>query len=219
MSKALLICALIVGLAVPVAAQELAGYTPQQPSNPPDRPEDLYHGDLNSEMGLGCTNDYGTWGGPNDVAQGVTATIAPPFYITQHYYYVYTITGGPFITALSFVCWQDQGAGPGMEFARQTGLRWGGGGHTVAIDPPIPVGTMVFYFGQNQPQTNVGMNWGLDTGSSAQRSYIRAPACGAHVFTLVDALGYPGNWCFSVTVDQPTPVELNTWGSLKALFH
>ena len=221
MSKALLICALsvvVVGLVGPVAANDLPGYNTIPPYDPPDRPMDLYEGDLGAEMGLGCSNTAGTSGGPNDAAQGVTATIPPPFNITAHYYYIYTVVA-PFITALSFVCWEDQGAGPGMEFARRAGLDWGDGGHTVAIDPPIPVGAMAFYFGQIQPQTNVGIRWGLDTSSSAERSYICAPACGVDVFALVDALGYPGNWCFSVTVDQPTPVELSTWGSLKAVFH
>jgi hypothetical protein len=49
-------------------------------------------------------------------------------------------------------------------------------------------------------------------------SFIRAPTCGAGAFTLLDNLGFPGNWCMAVTADGIVPVELQSWGSVKSLF-
>ena len=204
---------MVVGLAM---ANDFPGYGPVQPQNPPDRPQDLYQGDLVAEMGLGCSNPTGNSGGPNDICVGVSCTLAPPFCITAHYYYVYTES--PYVTQLDFVCWAG-GFEPGAEFARQPGLDWSGGPHTVAISPPVIVNSAFFFLGQNQPQTAAGMRWGLDTNSgSAGTSYIRAPSCGANVFMMVDALGFPGNWCFSATVDAPSPVELQSWGSVKEAY-
>lgn len=217
MSKGLLIGALCVVMCVGTSmAAQLDGYTGNPNNNPPDRVEDLFQGDLTPEMGLGCSNTAGTSGGPNDCAVGVTAGTPPPFSITSHYYNIFTQVS-PTITALSFVAWGG-GFEPGAEIGRQAGMNWTEGDHTAAISPAINIPSAQFYFGQNQPQSNVGMRWGLDTGISAGTSYIRAPSCGAGAWILLDALGFPGNWVFSVTVDAPTPVELHTWGSVKTLY-
>jgi hypothetical protein len=207
MPKALLSTGLgvviFLAVAVPVAADQLAGYGTPQQGDPPLRSTDLFKGDLIPEMGIGCmpTSDSG---GPNDVAQGVTAHIAPPFNITSHFYHIFTY--GVFITALTFAI-----GDPGLTqwVPVQSGLNWGKGPQVVAIDPPVQINNFQFFFGQIQPQTNAGMRWGLDTNSgSAGLSYIRAPACGVSAFTLLDDLGFPGNWIMSVTVEQPVSVEL-----------
>jgi hypothetical protein len=195
-----------------VAGDELAGYGTPQQGDPPLRPTDLFKGDLIPEMGIGCSNPTGNSGGPNDVAQGVTTDTAPPFNITSHYYYIFTYS--PFITALTF------GIGdPGLTQwgPVQSDLDWLEGSHVVAIDPPVQINNFQFFFGQIQPQTNAGMRWGLDTSSgSAGLSYIRAPGCGVSAFTLLDALGFPGNWVMSVSVEKPTPIEFSTWGEIKS---
>ena len=208
---------MLVGTAAAINTLEGAhgptGVTPQV------RPETMFQGDLTAEMGLGCSNSVGTSGGPNDVVVGVAAASAPPFDITSHYYEIYTQVS-PTITALSFILHTGM-AVPGAEIGRQGGLDWSVGGHTVAIAPPINAPTAFLFFGHNQPQSNVGMRWGLDTSSgSAASSYIRAPACGATAYTLVDQLGFPGNWCFSATAGGcgPSPVELQSWGATKAMF-
>jgi hypothetical protein len=212
----LLISALSIVLMIGVAsAGELAGFNPNHSSNPPERPEDLYQGDLIPEQGLGCSNGTGNSGGPNDVVVGVAAACTPPFSITSHYYDVYTQNG--YVTALSFIALTGM-AMPGTEIGRQAGLDPAVGAHTVAISPPIMIPDAMFFFGHNQPQSAAGMRWGLDTSSSAGTSYIRAPSCGATAYTLVDQLGYPGNWCFSVSTDASSPVEMQSWGSVKALF-
>ena len=204
---------MVVGLAV---ANDLPGYGPAAPQDPPDRPEDLYQGDLVAEMGLGCSNPTGNSGGPNDIVVGVSCGLAPPFCITGHYYFVYTQMG--YVTQLDFICCEG-GFEPGPEFARQAGMDWNAGPHTVAISPPIIVNSGFFFFGHNQPQSAAGMRWGLDTNSgSAGTSFIRAPACGAAAYMMVDALGFPGNWTFSATVDAPSPVELQSWGSVKEAY-
>ena len=213
----LLISALSIFLMVGIAnAGELAGFNPNHSSNPPERPEDLYQGDLIPEQGLGCSNGTGNSGGPNDIVVGVAAAMTPPFCITSHYYDIYTQMG--FVTELNFIVLTGM-AMPGTQIGLQAGLDPSMGGHTVAISPAILVPDAMFFLGHNQPQVDAGMRWGLDTTSSAGTSYIRAESCGAVVYTLVDQLGFPGNWCFSVTIDDgPSPVELQSWGSVKALF-
>ena len=200
------------------AVNTLAGYSGTPGNAPQMRPATLFQGDLIAEMGLGCSNGVGTSGGPNDVVQGVAAASAPPFNITGHFYYIYTQVS-PTITALSFIVHTGM-AMPGAEIGRVGGLDWSMGSHTVPISPHVPVPTAFLFFGHNQPQSNVGMRWGLDTSTGgAGTSYIRAPACGATVFTLIDQLGFPGNWVMSVTInDDVVPVELQSWGSTKAMF-
>jgi hypothetical protein len=187
-------------------------------TGPEIRPETIYQGDLIPEMGLGCSNSPGTSGGPNDVGVGVQAFTTPPFSITSHWYNVYTQVS-PTINSLSFVVWSWAGGPPLTEIGRQAGMNWAMGNHTAAINPCIPLTSDVFAFGQNQPQSNVGMRWGLDTSSSAMTSYIRAPGCGATSWIMLDQLGFPGNWVMSVTVDDGvTPAELQSWGAIKAVF-
>ena len=96
----------------------------------------------------------------------------------------------------------------------QSGVPFGVGNHTVVINPPIQVtagqapGNQLF-FGLNQPQANVGVRIGLDSSSgSAATSFIRAPTCGAGAFTLVDNLGFPGNWVMAAIINDMVPVEL-----------
>ena len=215
MFKGLLTASLSVLLLASGAAADntLPGYSGTPAGAPEMRPETMFQGDLLAEMGLGCSNGVGTSGGPNDCLVGVAA---PPFgIIVGHYYEIFTQVS-PTITALSFIVHTGM-AMPGAEIGRVGGLDWSQGPHTSYIIG-INVPTTFLFFGQNQPQSNVGMRWGLDTSSSAGTSYIRAPACGADAFTLVDALGFPGNWCYSVEVAGHTPIELQTWGSLKTAF-
>jgi hypothetical protein len=212
-----LIAALSVICLVGVAtASELSGTPGAGYLGPEIRPEMIYQGDLIPENGIGCSNPTGTSGGPNDVSVGVVAGLAPPFCLTSHFYNIYTQIS-PNITALTFSLRTGMVA-PGTEIGSQAGLPWTQGSHTVAISPPLTVPSAWFFFGHGQPQSNVGMRWGLDTTTSAGTSYIRAPACGAVVFTLVDQLGFPGNWCMSVSADAGSPVELQSWGGVKALF-
>lgn len=203
---------------VMAAGEVLDGYTGNPHNNPPvveSLEEVLFWGDLTPEMGLGCSNPSGTSGGPNDVAVGVTMTLTPPVQLTSHYYNIFTNVS-PNISQLDFVLWEGT-AVPGSEYLRQSiAPNWGVGDHTVAISS-ADVWSTNFFFGQNQNQTNVGLRWGLDTSSGSWgTSFIRAPTCGAGAFTLVDQLGFPGNWVMSVTVAYPeSPIELQSWGSVK----
>ena len=225
MRKNLLIAALFaVGLSTSAmaAGEQLDGYSGNTNNVPPvDRgTEVLFYGDLTPELGIGCSNPSGTSGGPNDVAVGVTASLTPPLNITSHYYNIFTQVS-PNISHLDFVAWGG-GAVPGAEQGRASvAPNWGAGDHTVAI-AGVCVTDQQFYFGQNQNQTNVGMRWGVDSSSGSWgTSFIRAPTCGAAAFTLIDNLGFPGNWVMSVTVDEgcgPVPVELKSWGGVKSLY-
>ncbi len=177
---------------------------------PPDATEQLFRGDLTAEIGIGCSNPTGNSGGPNDWAQGVTATLSPPFGIISTTYNVFTQVS-PNITAFSFVAWAGGGS-PGAEIGREAGFPFGQGNHTATLDMPIVVTTPQFFFGFNQPQTNVGMRIGLDTSSGSEgESFIRAPTCGAGTFLTVDSLGFPGNWVMAAVIDDTIPVELMTF--------
>ncbi|MCA9728624.1 MAG: hypothetical protein KC729_13125 [Candidatus Eisenbacteria bacterium] len=204
---------------IAIAAGENLGPGGIDPNSTPpaDRSEFLFQGDLVPEFGIGCSNSADTSGGPNDAAVGVTATTTPPFVITSHFYNMGT-AAPPNITQLSFVAWQG-GPIPGPEIGRiSIAPNWDSGDHTVSI-AGIAVSSSQFYFGQNQNQTNVGIRWGVDSSSgSAGTSFIRAPACGVGQFTLLDAIGFPGNWVMAVTIDAIVPVELSSWGSVKAEF-
>jgi hypothetical protein len=224
MRRCLLICALFsLGFSTFVMGQDevLDGYAGDPHNTPPidyDPLWFLFRGDLTPEMGLGCSNPSGTSGGPNDVAVGVTFALTPPIQITSHYYNIFTQVS-PNISQLDFVVWAG-GAVPGAELARDSIVpNWGAGDHTVAVSG-ICVPLQQFYFGHSQTQTNVGMRWGLDTGSgSAGTSFVRAPSCGVGAFTPVDNLGFPGNWVMSVTADHcRVPVELQSWGGVKSLY-
>ncbi|MGH9464850.1 MAG: hypothetical protein ACRD0X_04345 [Thermoanaerobaculia bacterium] len=173
----------------------------------PEATEQLFRGDLVAEIGLGCSNPTGNSGGPNDWAQGVTATLSPPFGIISTTYNIFTQVS-PNITAFSFVAWAG-GASPGAELGREAGFPFGAGNHTANLGTPIVVSTPQFFFGFNQPQTNVGMRIGLDTSSgSAGESFIRAPTCGVAAFLTVDSIGFPGNWVMAAVIDDTIPVEL-----------
>lgn len=219
MSRRSLIGAMCVLMLVAVQANaenSLPGYGPA-PTEPPTLPDNgiqVFKGTLVPNIGLGCSNVGGTSGGPNDVAQGVTATL--PCTATSHWYYIFTQVS-PTITALSFVSWLDIG-GPNIEFYRMPGMDWTLGSHTAAINMIAPSPT--FFIGHNQPQSNVGMRWGLDTASPDNgKSYIRAPSCGANAFVTIGSLGFPGQWTFAITCTKATPVELTTWGKVKEAYN
>lgn len=210
----------------------LDGYDGNTDNSPPaEREEILFWGDLTPEFGLGCSNASGTWGGPNDIAVRMTATILPPFFIESIYYNIFTSVS-PNINQLDFVIWESQvGAGhgrPGAELFRYSlAPHWDEGDHTVAIPPEGQrLCGAQFFVGMSQPQSDVGIRWGVDSSSGSWgTSLIRAPACGAQQFTLLDNLGYPGNFVLAVTVDAApdgdcgsTPVELRTWGSVKRFY-
>ena len=170
--------------------------------------EQLFRGDLTPEFGIGCSNGAGTSGGPNDVAVQVTASLAPPFGIIQTTYNVFTNLGT--VTTHSFVAWQN-GATPGAEIGRQA-VNPAQGNHTEVISPAIVVQSQAFHFGMNQPQTNAGMRWGLDSsGGGTGDSFIRAPTCGAAAWTLMTAIGFPGNWVMAAVIDDTVPVELMSY--------
>jgi hypothetical protein len=213
MSKGLIAALSVLCIVGVAGAEEMVGQSGLPYPGPEIRPEMLYQGDLIPELGIGCSNPTGNSGGPNDVAVCVIASLAPPFCITSHFFNVYT--SSIYVNELNFAVWTGVGP-PGTQIALVGGMPWTVGSHTVAISPPVPVPTAFFCFGQNQPQSDAGMRWGLDTNSgSSVASYIRAPGCGANAWTRMDAIGYPGNWCMSVSTDAGSPVELQSWGAIK----
>jgi len=221
MSRGLLIAiVLVVAMVGSSMANTIAGrrVSPNAGTPPPADVEHLYQGDLGPEIGIGCSNASGTSGGPNYVAVGVTAALTPPFLLTSHFYNIFTQVS-PNITALTLKIWANPGGGepPYIEFYSVPGMDWTVGNHTAHIIPALAIPSSMFFMGHVQPQTDVGMRWGLDTSSpSAGNSFIQAPSCGLNVWGTVDSIGYPGNWVMSCTVeDICTPVELSTWGNVK----
>jgi len=179
----------------------------------------LFVGDLGAEVGIGCSNSSGTSGGPTAVAVWYDSPLPTPFIISSHYYHVFTQVS-PAMSALTFRVWSG-GEVPGSPIGSFTGLDFSAGNHTVAIEPAIEVHEAQFYYGQVQPQDSVGMRWGLDTSSeSAGASFVLAPTCGLDSWHTVDSVGFPGNWVMTVSLETCgyPPVELTSWGEVKALY-
>jgi hypothetical protein len=211
MSKAkfMAMIAVLVLIAGVAAAQTLQGYggnaTPIKEN--PEATEQLFRGDLGPELGIGCSNSAGTSGGPNDLAVGVTATLAPPFGIVSTTYNVFTNVGPG---TLNFVAWAGGGS-PGAVIGMQTGVPDSQANHTAVISPAINVTTPQFFFGLNQPEANAGLRIGVDSGSGGGFSFIRAPVCGAGGFLTLTAVGFPGNWVMAAVIDDMVPVELMSY--------
>ncbi len=175
----------------------------------------LQVGDFVPEFGIGCSNGTGTSGGPNDLALGVTATSMPAtFYLQSVSYNLFTQIS-PNITNMQFAAWAG-GASPGAT-GNMTYVPFAQGFNTVALDPRLEVGAATapggqFYMGLLQNQSTVGFRAGVDSSSgSAMTSFIRAATCGATNFTLLDNLGFPGNWVIRAVANELVPVELMTF--------
>ncbi len=178
--------------------------------------EVLQVGDFTPEIGIGCSNENGTSGGPNSMALQVTATSMPPtFYLQSATYYSFT-QSSPTITQMLFAIRVD-GPSPGATAAVAPIPFLVDEFNVAVFEPRLPVGEATapggrFYIGLIQSQTDVGFRAGVDTSSgSDMTSYIRAPACGAANFTLLDTLGFPGNWVIRAIANELIPVELMTF--------
>lgn len=217
---------ILVFLLVVVVGVALAAGPTWQAENPiggsqgfPDRDDSpravqiLQRGDFIPEIGIGCSNGSGTSGGPNDLAVGVQATIATPFWITSATYNLFTQIS-PNITMLNFVVWSGGNSAASPPGATLTSAPLTGftqGDHTYVFPNPAPtVAATDIAIGVQNTQSNVGFRAGLDTSSSEGTSWIRAPVCGASSFLLVDAAGFPGNWVIRAVANDQVPVELMT---------
>lgn len=172
----------------------------------------LQRGDFIPEAGIGCSNAAGTSGGPNDLAVGVVATVATPFWITSATYNLFTQIS-PNMTMLNFAVWAGGNIGaptttlvtaPLTAFATS-------GDYTYVFPNPAPtVAATSIAIGVQNTQTNVGFRLGVDTSSTDGTSWIRAASCGAAAFTLLDNIGFPGNWVVRAVANDVVPVELMT---------
>lgn len=169
--------------------------------------EQLFRGDLGPEFGIGCSNPSGTSGGPNDLAVGVTASLAPPFGIISTTYNVFTNVGPG---TLNFVAWAGGGS-PGAPIGMQAGVPDNQANQTAPISPAIVVTTPQFFFGLNQPETNAGLRIGVDSSAGGGFSFIRAPTCGLAAFGTLTSIGFPGNWVMAAVIDDAVPVELMSY--------
>jgi len=217
----LLVCFALLSVgAVQVLALDLRAEPVEHPNpGPLDRATDLFQGDLGAEIGIGCSNQSGTIGGPNHLAVSVTSPLAVPFSITSHYYNIFTGVS-PTLTALTFAAWGAGSVPPEPPVAVQTGLDFSNGDHTVAISPLIFIESSQFFFGQVQPQTSAGYLWGVDTSSGGNgTSFIKAPTCDVSEWVTLTSVGFSGNWVMSVSVeDVVVPVELSSWGEIKTVW-
>ncbi len=177
--------------------------------------EVLQVGDFLPEIGIGCSNDPGTSGGPNSMALRVTATSMPATFYLQSGTYSNFDQGSPTITHMLFATRVD-GTSPGAT-AAVASISFVDGFNTAVFEPRLPVGAATapggrFYIGLIQSQTDAGFRAGVDSSSGSEMtSYVRAPACGVSAFTLLDALGFPGNWVIRAVANELVPVELMTF--------
>jgi hypothetical protein len=181
-----------------------------------------------TSLGIGCSNAFGTSGGPNDCAEGLTLCTAAPVDVKTFSYVVQTPGIPGFVTGCAFAAWSDAGAAGGPP------------GTTVCVGPAIPFATFGafsvpvtgckittastagghFYAGLKQGGIG-GMRWGYQTaGAVVGDAWIRASGCGAAAFGSLTGFGFPGAWVFRVCVDQQGPIEVEefSWGSIKAKY-
>ncbi len=180
----------------------------------PDFGEVLQVGDFVPEFGIGCSNGAGTAGGPNELALGVTATAVPAtFYLKSVSYNLFTQIS-PNITSLQFVTWAGGASIPGAS-GNETSVPFAQGFNTVHVSMKVGARTAPgghFFIGLEQKQSTAGLRAGVDSSSgSAKTSYIRAATCGAAAFTLLDTLGFLGNWVIRAVALELIPVELMTF--------
>jgi hypothetical protein len=211
--KRVLFLGLVLAMALGVGtaeSQTWSGRSGNQVLELPEAPADseqLFRGDLSAELGIGCSNGSGTSGGPNEMAVGVTASVATPFNVLSTTYNMFTNIS-PTMTSLTFVAWGGGGS-PGGAIGSESGLPFAQGNHTYNLSSPISVPSSQFYFGLDNGQTNAGFRIGVDTSSgSAGTSFIRAATCGAVAWSTLDSIGFPGNWVMAAVVDDLIPVEL-----------
>jgi hypothetical protein len=177
----------------------------------PQAQEALFRGDMIPDLGLGCSNPSGTTGGPNDWATKVTATLIPTFGVVSTTYNIFSFNAGP---TWNLKAWSN-GAIPGADIGTCVLPAGSGtqGNHTISVPGgclTIPAAAgQTFYFGLSQGTDTNGVRIGMDNSSSTPNTvYIKAPTCGAGIFTAVEALGFPGNWVHRIIVDDTVPVEL-----------
>jgi hypothetical protein len=160
--------------------------------------------------GIGCSNGDGTSGNPNDIVECFSpSSTASPFLLTEATYDVSADSTEPDALSLRIFEWSGSGA-PGA-LVSTTPLGPGDlafGPHTIVLDPPLEVPTANFCLGIYGEATDDGfriLKSGVET--LANTSWILAPSCGANSFTGVAALGFPGNWCMSATIEPSFSLE------------
>ncbi|MGH2570777.1 MAG: hypothetical protein ACRDGR_06105, partial [bacterium] len=80
-------------------------------------------------QGIGCSGGFGTTGGPNDCAEGLTLCTAAPVDVKTFSYVVQTPGIPGFVTGCAFAAWSDAGAAGGPPAG------------TVCVGPSIPFAT------------------------------------------------------------------------------
>ena len=164
---------------------------------------------------IGCsdTGGAGTSGNPNEIVECYSSAMTAPLELTQVYYDIVDDIANPGNPPppdelfVEIYTWSGAGA-PGtlVDTYTLTGAELNRGPHLVNLSPPLQITTSDFCIGINGYDLADGYRLMKSTTTSVSNvSYIRAPDCGATVFTSTAAIGFPGNWCIRGTVEKPYP--------------
>ncbi len=156
---------------------------------------------------IGCSNNDGTFGNPQDALECYTTGLTPPIRVTT---LEYLLDGAnvPLPDALDLVvhAWSGPGAGPGA-LIESIPLPPGdivGGGHTFVLPAAIEVDASTFCVGFHGEAANDGFRISCTDGvGSGGASYLRSPASGCEHFDFTpisDIVETDGNFCIRPTV-------------------
>jgi hypothetical protein len=153
---------------------------------------------------VGCSDDDGTSGNPQDLLECYTSNLAPPIEVAEVEYFL----GGavPLPDALDLVvhAWDGPGNAPGTLLGTvvlDPMVDIVAGGHILVLPTPIANDTAGFCIGFHGEDPLDGFRVEFtDADATVGESWILAEACGAPDLSELSDLLTPGNYCIRPTV-------------------
>lgn len=157
---------------------------------------------------LGCTDDLGSFGNPQDLLECYESSLNPPLEVIEVQYSIGD--SAPLPSALSLVVheWAGPGNPPGtligeLELEAETDIV--AGMHTLVLPASINVSAASFCVGFHGEDPSEGFRIDFTDADHLGETWVRAAACSAPMFTEASEIQYMGNFCIRPTVISRTP--------------
>ncbi len=157
---------------------------------------------------LGCSDDLGDGGNPQDLLECFTSTLTPPIDVSDVQYAIGDSV--PLPTALDLVIYDWAGPGnlPGAlidTIPLDPMVDIVAGLYTFTLATPVNVATNTFCVGFSGTDITDGFRVDFTDVDNVGESYVIATDCGIAAFTEATAIGFAGNFCIRPTVTSPNP--------------